>query len=162
MRSAIAILAILVLLLVLSWGRLTAVDPAAGIPVEVLAAVRDRPQPQIGLMGPLPAWIPLPAHGQVTRAGLSAPQPPYGASATLMLLIDEGAEAFAADYRARLELAGYRVRDIPPGFNVAFDEPDLQLQAEGPEGHVVYVSLRHTRAARFAQLTCWEPPAPRL
>ena len=59
--------------------------------------------------------------------------------------------------------AGYAVRPVAPRFNIAFDEPDLQFEAdERAGGHVVYIALRHTRAARFAQLTFWDPPAPRL
>jgi IS30 family transposase len=66
--------------------------------------------------------------------------------------------------------AGYVVRPIPPQFNIAFDEPDLQFEADERTGstgspgggHVIYIALRHTRTARFAQLTFWDPPAPRM
>lgn len=167
MVRGLTILAALLILLALSWGRLASVELPAGIPVEALAAARDRPQPRIDLTAPLPAWIPLPDRGRIITAGLYPPQPPYGAAATLTLVIDETAEAFAAAYGTRLGQAGFALRIVAPRFNVAFDEPDLQFEAveiagAPSAGRVIYVSLRHTRAGRFAQLTCWEPPVPRL
>jgi hypothetical protein len=128
----------------------------------------------------MPAWAVLPPGARkVVASGVYPPQPPYGAAATITYLIDETAEQFAAAYRAQLAAAGYTIRPIPPQFSVAFDEPDLQLEADeqggsaGPaplagriggvwSGHVIYLALRHTYAGRFAQLTFWAPPAPRL
>ena len=120
-----------------------------------------------GLNAPMPAWAILPPGGQVVTSGVYPPQPPYGAAATITYAIPETAEQFAAAYAAQLAAAGYAVRRIPPQFNIAFDEPDLQFEADersgGPlGGHVIYVSLRHTRTTRFVQLTFWDPPAPRL
>lgn len=167
MAGRLAILAIVLLVLVLSWGRLGSIDLPAGMPVEELAASRDRPQPPPGLTGPLPAWIPLPAHGRVVTAGRYPPQPPYGAAASVTIMTDQTAAEFAAAYRARLELAGFTVRVVPPRFNIIFDEPELLLEAieAAPRlagGHVIYVALRRTQAGQFAQITCWDPPAPRL
>jgi hypothetical protein len=110
---------------------------------------------------PMPAWAILPPAGKVVASGVYPPQPPYGAAATITYLIDETAEQFAAAYRAQLAAAGYTIRPIPPQFSVAFDEPDLQLEADeqggsaGPaplagriggvwSGHVIYLALRHT------------------
>lgn len=167
MTRGLAILAAVLLLVALSWGRTMSVDLPEGMPVETLAATRDQPQPKLRLTRPLPAWIPLPDTGYVVTAGLYPPQPPYGAAATLTLKTDLTAETFAAAYRSRLEQAGFAVRGVPAGFNIAFDAPDLQLEAietsAGPLGaHVIYVALRHTRAGQFAQITGWEPPAPQL
>jgi hypothetical protein len=112
---------------------------------------------------PMPAWVILPPGGQVVASGVYPPQPPYGSAATITYAIAETAEEFAAAYGAQLAAAGYTVRPIPPRFNIAFDEPDLQFEAEEQSGgHVIYLALRHTRTARFAQLTFWDAPAPRL
>ena len=167
MLRYLALAAAALLLLALFWGRPLSVDLPEGISVETLAASRDQPQPKLRLVRLLPAWIPLPDSGYVVTAGVYPPQPPYGAAATLTLKTDLTAEAFAAAYRSRLERAGFAVRTVPPGFNVTFDNPDLILEAietaSTPLGaHTIYVALRRTRAGRFAQITAWDPPAPRL
>lgn len=111
----------------------------------------------------LPEWIVLPETGRIITSGVYPPQPPYGAAASATLMIDETTEAFAAAYEARLTQADFVVRRLPARFNAAFDEPDLQFEAdERRGGHVVYVAFRHTFAARFVQLTFWDPPAPKL
>jgi hypothetical protein len=146
----IAVLAAIALLAALAWWTMPAPPPAAG------------------LNAPMPAWAILPAGDRrVVAAGVYPPQPPYGAAATITYILEETAEQFAAAYGARLTAAGYAVRRIPPRFNIAFDEPDLQFEAAEQTsvpggGRVIYVSLRHSRTTRFAQLTFWEPPAPRL
>jgi len=115
---------------------------------------------------PLPAWAILPpGDRKVVAAGTYPPQPPYGAAATITYLLPETGEQFVAAYRAQLTAAGYAIRRVTP-LDV-FDVPDLQLEADeqggGPGGgHVVYITLRHTWAGSFAQLTFWAPPAPRL
>lgn len=167
MLRYLALAAAALLLLALSWGQPLSVELPEGMPVETLAATRDRPQPKLRLAQPLPAWIPLPETGFVVTAGLYPPQPPYGAAATVTLKTDLAAEAFVAAYRARLEQAGFTVRAISPGFNVAFDNPDVTLEAietaAAPvAARVIYVALRRTRAGQFAQITAWNPPAPRL
>jgi hypothetical protein len=142
----------------------------AAIAAVAAFAFSSPPAPPIApfaAAAPLPAWVILPPGGSVVASGVYPPQPPYGAAATITYAIDETAEQFAAAYGAQLAAAGYAVRPIAPRFNIAFDEPDLQFEADeradGPRGgHVVYITLRHVQSTRFAQLTFWEPPAPRL
>ena len=150
MPRLVALVAAIALVAVFVWWNPPAPPTAAGV-----------------APAPMPAWAVLPPNGRVVTSGVYPPQPPYGAAATITYAIDETAEQFAAAYEAQLTAAGYAVRLIPPRFNVAFDEPDLQFEADerngGPMGgHVIYLALRHTRTTRFAQLTFWDPPAPRM
>lgn len=137
--------------------------------VAAFALWNPSPAPTVagtGLNAPMPAWAVLPPGGRVVTSGVYPPQPPYGSAATITYAIEETAEQFAAAYTAQLTAAGYAVRRIPPQFNIAFDELDLQFEAVEHDGamggHVIYVSLRKTRTTRFAQLTFWDPPAPRM
>jgi hypothetical protein len=139
----------------------------AAIALVAAFALWSPPAPPImpfAAAAPMPAWVILPpGEREVVASGVYPPQPPYGAAATITYAIAETAEEFAAAYGAQLTAAGYAVRPIPPRFNIAFDEPDLQFEAdERSGGHVIYLALRHTRTTRFAQLTFWAPPAPRL
>lgn len=119
---------------------------------------------------PMPAWAILPpGNRKVVAAGTYPPQPPYGAAATITYLLQETGEQFVAAYRAQLAAAGYAIRRVTP--RDLFQVPDLQLEADeqgaGPTGgagggHVIYITLRHTWAGSFAQLTFWAPPAPRM
>ena len=114
------------------------------------------------LTAPLPEWLPLPPSGRVTTGGSYPPQPPYGAAISLMLVIDLSAEDFAAAYSEKLTAAGYRVRCIPAPFDFTF-ATDGALDAYDPaSGRYVVCVLRHNAKHRFAQVTFWEPPAPRL
>ena len=116
---------------------------------------------------PMPAWAILPPDGKVVASGAYPPQPPYGAAATITYAIDETAEEFLAAYGAQLAAADYAVRRVTP-IDLPFNAPDAQFEADERRdgamggGHVIYVTLRHVRAARFAQLTFWDPPAPRM
>lgn len=139
----------------------------AAIALVALFALWRPPAPPIvpfASAAPMPAWAILPpGERRVVASGVYPPQPPYGSAATITYAIDATAEQFAAAYAAQLTAAGYTVRPIPPRFNIAFDEPDLQFEAdEQSGGHVIYFALRHTRTTRFAQLTFWDPPAPRV
>jgi hypothetical protein len=159
MRIVFAVLAAVGLLaLVLSSGRVAPKLAISGISVTTLT---DRePRPEVGLVGPLPAWIPLPESGSVISAGLYPPQPPFGAAATVTLEIDNSAEAFLTAYQSRLDQAGFSMRRLPTPFNLIIDRPDALFEADERQGgHVIYITMR---ATRFAQLTFWEPPAPRM
>ena len=143
---------------------------AALVLVALFAWWSPPPAPGVAATGPsapLPAWVILPpGERRIVASGVYPPQPPYGAAATITYAIEETAEQFAAAYAAQLAAAGYAVRRIPPQFNIAFDEPDLQFEALEHDGamggRVIYLSLRHSRTTRFAQLTFWDPPAPRM
>jgi hypothetical protein len=129
-----------------------------GIPIAVIAG--GRVEPRIGLMAPLPRWMPLPDRGLVIGAGIYPPQPPFGAAAVVMLKLDESQEAFAASYAKQLEHDGFSVRRLPTPFNLIVDRPDGQFEAnERKSGRAIYVTLR---ATHFAQLTFWDSPAPRM
>ena len=119
---------------------------------------------------PMPAWAILPPGGKVVASGVYPPQPPYGAAAVITYAIDATAEEFIAAYGAQLASAGYAVRRVTP-LDLPFNAPEAQFEADeradipggGPGGgHVIYVTLRHVQTARFAQLTFWDPPAPRM
>lgn len=115
--------------------------------------------PQIRMIRPLPAWVPLPIKGRVIGAGTYPPQPPWGAAAVVMLQLDQPADAFVAAYRQRLDHAGFAMRRIPIPPNLIIDAADSAYEAdERNGGHVVYVTMRKTH---YAQLTFWAPPAPR-
>jgi hypothetical protein len=52
------------------------------------------------------------------------------------------------------------MRRLPTPFNLIIDRPDALFEADERQGgHVIYITMR---ATRFAQLTFWEPPAPRM
>ena len=161
MLRQIAVLALIAGLAVLAWRSLTGAPTAADIPIARLRAEAARGTVPY-LRAPLPAWLPLPESGRVDRAAATVPQPPYGASITLMLRIDEGADAFATSYAARLAAAGYAVRRRPPPFDMSFTG-ELALDAfHAGTGRYVVCVLRRSGAVRSAQITFWEPPAPRL
>ena len=114
--------------------------------------------PQIGMITPLPTWIPLPLKGRVIGAGTYPPQPPWGAAAVVMLQLEQPADAFLAAYRQVLDRDGFAMRRIPIPPNLIIDAADSAFEAdERNGGHVVYVTMRKTH---FAQLTFWAPPAP--
>jgi hypothetical protein len=132
-----------------------------GVPMSDIAA--GKVAPQVGLGAPFPDWAPLPERGDVIGAEVVAPQPPYGAAAVLMVHIDESFPGFVAAYRVRLAARGFDLRQthIPP--NLGIDAAVAAYEADERQGgHIVYVTLRGTPAARFAQLTFWAPPAPRI
>jgi hypothetical protein len=130
------------------------------VPIEAIA--HGRPAPQIGLTGPFPEWAPLPPRGRVIGAELFAPQPPYGAAAVAMVVIDDSFEDFAAAYRVQLAARGFEMRASPMPFNLGVDRPHAVYEADEIKGgHVVYVTLRSGGDVRVAQLTFWSPPAPR-
>ena len=132
-----------------------------GVPMSQIAG--GRPAPQIGLAAPFPDWAPLPEQGDVIGAELVAPQPPYGAAAVMMVHIDESFPAFVAAYRARLAARGFGLEQTPIPPNLGVDAAVAAYEADERQGgHIVYVTLRGTPPARYAQLTFWAPPAPRI
>jgi len=168
MRTLLVIAAAAALVaLVLLFGR-SAILPDGipkGIPEGIpIAKLTDgMPHPEVGLIVPLPGWIPLPGSGRVIGAGTYPPQPPWGAAAVVMVVIDGAAADFVAAYGKRLDSAGFSIRRIPNPPNLIIDAPDSSYEADEREGgHVAYVTMRSTREVRVAQLTFWDPPAPRL
>lgn len=159
MRLVFAIVAGIVVALLVLWRVAVpaAVPPMVrGIPIEKIA--NGRSAPQIGLIAPLPTWIPLPKRGRAIGAGLYPPQPPWGAAAVVMLRIEEPADVFVSAYRRRLDEAGFAMHQIPIPPNLFVDAADSAFEAdERRGGHVVYVTMRR---AHYAQLTFWSPPAP--
>jgi hypothetical protein len=141
-------------------GAMPPMPPAYAVPVATIA--NGKPEPRVGLLSPLPKWIPLPESGYVTGAGLYPPQPPFGPAAVVMLRYDETAAEFIVHYRHRLERAGFVVHRIPVLFHLIIDKPDAAYEAdEKSGGHVAYITLRSGFDKRFAQLTFYAPPAPR-
>jgi hypothetical protein len=137
--------------------------PPAPKPVPIEAIAGGEAMPQIGLAGPFPGWAPLPDKGLVTGAEIARAQPPYGASAVLMLKTDETWDAFLSGYRRRLDQRGYSLRRMPIQPNLIVDAPVAQYQADERQGgHVVYVTFRGDKTTRYVQLTYWSPPAPRV
>ena len=119
--------------------------------------------PQIGLAAPFPDWAPLPERGEVIGAEVLPPQPPWGASALMMVRIDETFPGFIAGNRPRLAERGYDLKQVPNPPNLIVDAPVATYEAdEQAGGHVAYETLRGTPAARYAQLTFWAPPSPKL
>jgi hypothetical protein len=136
-------------------------SPSAGVPIDRIA--RGETDPQMGLGAPFPAWAPLPERGQVTGAEVLPPQPPWGASAVILMRIDERYDAFTAAYRRRLAERGFELKPIPIQPNLVIDAPLAQFQAdEKAGGHIVYVTYRGDARARYVQLTYWSPPSPPL
>jgi hypothetical protein len=136
-------------------------SPPAAVPIERIA--RGETDPKIGLGAPFPTWAPLPERGLVTGAEVLRPQPPWGASAVIMMRIDESYAAFTAAYRRRLSERGFDLRPIPIQPNLVIDAPLAQFQAdETAGGHVVYVTYRGDARVRYVQLTYWSPLAPRI
>ena len=128
-----------------------------GVPVAALAA--RKPLPQIGLVAPLPQWMPLPDRGIVLGAGLYPPQPPFGPAASMMIRLEESQGEFAAAYEKRLIDAGFAMRRIPSPPNLIIDAPDACYEAdERMGGRTIYITLR---AKHYVQLTFWDVPAPR-
>jgi len=132
---------------------------AEGVPIDRIA--RGEIDPRIGLGAPFPTWAPLPERGQVTGAEVLPPQPPWGASAVIMMRIDESYDAFTASYRRRLDERGFELRSIPIQPNLVIDAPLAQFEADEKQGgHIVYVTYRGDNRARYVQLTFWSPPSP--
>jgi hypothetical protein len=95
-------------------------------------------------------------------SGTYPPQPPYGIAAVATYEIDGSADGFVASYCAQLDAAGYAVRPVSVP-NLIIDAPDLQLEADQRDGaRTIYITLRSGFGRRFAQLTFWDAPAPRL
>jgi hypothetical protein len=146
---------------VLTRGSMPSMPSPHGIPVSILA--NGKPHPGVGLVAPLPNWIPLPENGYVTGAALYPPQPPFGPACVVMVRYDEPQGEFIVNYRHRLENAGFATRRIPILFHLIIDKPDAAYEAdENNGGHVAYITLRSGFGKRFAQLTFYAPPAPRM
>jgi hypothetical protein len=145
---------------VLLQGRTTRLPaPPKGVPVSSIA--NGKTQASIGLVSPLPEWIPLPDSGTVTGAGVYRPQPPYGAAAVVMLKMDRPAAAFVAAYARRLAAAGFPMRRIPNPPNLVIDAPWATYEAvDRKSGNAVFVTIRSLWEPHFAQLTFWNPPVP--
>jgi len=141
-------------------GSVPPLPPYHEIPV---AEVGGKALPHIGLVAPLPNWLPLPESGYVTGAERFPPQPPYGPGAVVVLRYDETQAQFVANYRHRLARAGFAMRAIPNLFHLVIDKPDAVYEADEENGgRVGYIVLRHAWKGRFAQLTFYESPAPRM
>ena len=141
-------------------GTTPPLPPYREIPV---AQIRGKPVPQIGLVAPLPNWMPLPERGYVSGAELFPPQPPYGPAAVVMLRYDETQAQFVVDYRHRLARAGFGMRPILFPYHLVIDKPDAAYEADEKNGgRVGYVILRSGFNKRSAQLTFYEAPAPRM
>jgi len=165
MKTLLAILVVLVVALALFWSGTTTGILPDGIPKGIPVAELDpaSPHPEIGLIAPLPSWIPLPDSGNVISAGVYPPQPPYGAAAVVMVSTDLSSKDFAAGYGRRLDGAGFAMRQIPNPPNLVIDAPELSFEAdERKGGRVVYVTMRNGFGVRVAQLTFWDVPAPHL
>src|SRR5260221_10722893 len=78
--------------------RTTVPLPALPKGVPVAAIANGKTEPRIGLVSPLPEWIPLPDSGTVVGVRVYRPQPPYGAAVVVMLKLDASAAAFVAAY----------------------------------------------------------------
>jgi hypothetical protein len=159
-KIVLAIVAVVFAAAIVLWRGTAAPDLSIprGIPIAMIAG--GRLEPQIGLVAPLPRWMPLPDRGLVVGAGTYPPQPPFGAAATVMLKLDESQKEFTTSYLKQLERAGFSVRHLPPPFNLIVDRPDDQFEADERKGaRAIYITLR---ATHFAQLTFWDSPAPRL
>lgn len=144
-----------------AWRSILLAPPPADVPIARLRVEAARGAIPY-LTAPLPEWLPLPETGRVATASAYASQPPYGAAISLILAIDESAEAFAAAYEAKLTGAGYTVRRLPPPFDFSFTA-ELALDAYDPKtGRYVFCTLRQSLAAHSAQITFWENPAPRF
>jgi len=170
MRIGIAIgVALLLVLTVFAYRGLRPSSLPEGIPRGIpkgvpIAAIKDgKLAPSIGLVRPLPGWLPLPDEGRVIGAGTYPPQPPYGVAAVVMLKLSDSDEAFVAAYKKRLGEKGFAMRRIPIQPNLIIDAPTAQYEADERQGgRTIYITMRGTYAARFAQLTFWDVPAPRL
>lgn len=135
----------------------------AGFPVAAVSTGNTKPP--VGLVAPLPAWILLPAKVHVTGASTLPPQPPYGASAEVMIRLDESVEMFVSSYRTRLKQAGFSMRSHPVLANRLLLDPALEAVYEADEtkgGRTIYIAIRGIGATHFAQLTFWSPPSPRM
>jgi hypothetical protein len=154
---AIAALAVVAMLVLWRAAMPAPMPPMPrGIPVEKIA--NGRIAPQVGLVAPLPNWIPLPERGRVVGASLYPPQLPWGAAAVVMLQIEQPADLFVAAYRKRLDQAGFAMHRTPIPANVIIDAADSAYEAdERKGGHAVFVTMRKTY---YAQLTFWSPPIP--
>jgi hypothetical protein len=111
----------------------------AGVPVEAIEG--GRIAPSIGLVLPLPKGFPLPGKGHVIGAGVYPPQPPFGASASMMMRLDEPPVNFISSCRARLTQAGFALRH--PTFAGPSD-PALEKTSEADEilgGRTIYIAI---------------------
>jgi hypothetical protein len=141
----------------LQWGTMPA--PVKGVPIASIA--NGKTLPRIGLVSPLPEWIPLPDNGEAVGAGVYPPQPPYGAAAVVMLKLDRSAAAFVAAYGKRLAAAGFPLRRIPNPPNLVIDAPWATYAArDAKTGNMVFVTIRSFWEPHYAQLTFWNPPVP--
>lgn len=159
-----AVVAIFVVLFlaaaILARGTMPPMPPEREYPI---ATITKKPLPQIGLAVPLPNWIPLPESGFVTGVELFPPHLPYGGGAVIVLRYAETQGQFVVDYRHRLERAGFVMRRFPFVFHLINDWPDAVYEADEKNGgHVAYITLRSGFGKRYAQLTFYAPPAPRL
>ena len=159
--TALAVLFVLLVgAAIVARGTVPPIPSYHEIPV---AQISGKALPHIGLVAPLPKWIPLPEKGYVSGVELFAPRPPWGPAAVVMLRYDETQAEFVVNYRHRLERAGFVMRRIPFGFHLIVDRPDDFYEADEKNGgHVAYITLRHGFGKRVAQLTYYAPPAPRL
>lgn len=154
--------ALLAVVVVLSHRRILP-SHVAGVPVARLAAGFSAPA--LGLRRPLPAWLPLPETGWVIAAGAYPPQPPFGASATILLRLEQSSDGFVASYRTRLAHAGFALRSNEVLLHRGPFDPMLEQAFEAdakPGGPTIYIAIRGRPGREFAQLTFWNPPAPRL
>jgi hypothetical protein len=142
------------------WRSFTsAAQPPARATIPINRIADGKVAPQVGLVTPLPTWIPLPLKGRVIGAGTYPPQPPWGAAAVVMLQLEQPANDFLAAYRQRLDRAGFSMKRIPIPPNLIIDAADSAYEGdERNGGHAVFITMRKTH---YAQLTFWSPPIPR-
>lgn len=146
-----------------AWRQHIVPQQPKGFPIAALFDGKTRSL--VGLSVPLPNGMPLPESGRVVGAEVYPPQPPYGASASIMVRFDQSAERFISSYRTRLDHAGYSLRQQSVLLKRTPLDPSLEDAYEADEkhgDHTIYIAIRGAPAGHFAQLTFWSPPSPRL
>lgn len=136
----VTLAALLAVVLALS-NRAAMPSHMADVPIARLAAGAF--EPALGLRQPLPAWLPLPETGRVIAAGAYPPQPPFGASATILLRLEQSSDGFVASYRARLARAGFAVRRNVVLLHRGPFDPMLEQAFEAdakPGGPTIYIA----------------------
>jgi hypothetical protein len=128
-----------------------------GVPIAELA--KGKPFAGIGLLAPLPTWLPLPKKGRAISGGVYPPQPPFGAASVIVLAIDEPIDEFLGSYARILESAGFTLSRLPNPA-IPTDMAEARYEAtNATRSRYVFVTLRQSW---FVQLTFWDAPVPRM
>lgn len=152
---------VLALVLVRGWLFPVLIAEFVGLPkgVPVAALAGGKTVPQIGLRGPLPAWMPLPDHGNVLGASVFPSRPHYGSGATVVIKIDGTQNAFVASYEHDLARRGFFLRRITTPVNMIVTSERAQLEADDYKtGRAIFITL----LGSYAQLMFWDAPAPHM